>query len=57
MLKKDPANMTMHDKIRFSKKIKPGKIAKVAKKLLPKLKKAEAARVKAMKAKNTEEQD
>jgi len=48
IIKKDPADMTIQDKMRFSKKLKPGKIQKVAKKLLPKLKKAEADRAKKM---------
>ena len=40
MLKKAPENMTMMDKMKFSKMLakKPSKIQKVAKKILPKLK-------------------
>ena len=56
MLKKAPENMTMMDKMKFSKMLakKPGKIQKVAKKILPKLKQAESDRVKKMKARNTQ---
>ena len=54
MMKKSPADMSMMDKMKFSKKLKPGKIAKVAKKILPKLKRAEADRVKKMKSNNTQ---
>ena len=56
MLKKSPADMTMMDKMKFSKMIakKPGKIQKVAKKILPKLKQAESERVRKMKARNTQ---
>ena len=55
MMKKSPADMSMNDKIKFSKKLakSPGKIQKVARKILPKLKQAEADRVKTMKANNT----
>jgi len=56
MLKKAPENMTMMDKMKFSKMLakKPGKIQKVARKILPKLKQAESDRVKKMKARNTQ---
>ena len=56
MLKKSPENMTMMDKMKFSKMLakKPGKLQKVAKKILPKLKQAESDRVKKMKARNTQ---
>ena len=56
MLKKAPADMTMQDKIKFSQKLakKPGKIQKIAKKILPKLRQAESDRVKKMKARNTQ---
>tara|TARA_B100000900_G_scaffold343602_1_gene307394 strand:+ start:34 stop:1506 length:1473 start_codon:yes stop_codon:yes gene_type:complete len=56
MLKKAPADMTMMDKMKFSKMLakKPGKIQKVARKILPKLKQAESDRVKKMKARNTQ---
>jgi len=54
MMKKAPSEMSMMDKMKFSKKLKPGKIAKVAKKILPKLKRAEADRVKKMKDNNTQ---
>ncbi len=56
MLKKSPENMTMMDKMKFSKMLakKPGKIQKVARKILPKLKQAESDRVKKMKARNTQ---
>ena len=56
MMKKAPANMSMQDKMKFSDKLakKPGKIQKIAKKILPKLKQAEAERVKKMKARNTQ---
>jgi hypothetical protein len=55
MMKKSPADMSMNDKLKFSKKLakSPGKIQKVARKILPKLKQAEADRVKTMKANNT----
>ena len=55
MMKKSPADMSMNDKIKFSEKLakSPGKIQKVARKILPKLKQAEADRVKTMKANNT----
>ena len=55
MLKKAPADMTMMDKVKFSKMLakKPGKLQKVARKILPKLKQAESDRVKKMKARNT----
>ena len=55
MMKKSPADMSMNDKIKFSKKLakNPGKIQKVARKILPKIKQAEAERVKTMKANNT----
>jgi len=55
MMKKSPADMSMNDKIKFSEKLakSPGKIQKVARKILPKLKQAEAERVKTMKANNT----
>src|SRR6056300_1012527 len=55
MMKKSPADMSMNDKIKFSEKLakSPGKIQKVAKKILPKLKQAEAERVKKMRANNT----
>jgi len=54
-MKKSPADMSMNDKLKFSKKLakSPGKIQKVARKILPKLKQAEADRVKTMKANNT----
>ena len=56
MLKKSPADMSMMDKMKFSKMLakKPGKLQKVAKKILPKLKQAESDRVKKMKARNTQ---
>ena len=56
MMKKAPADMTMVDKMKFSQKIekKPGKIQKIAKKILPKLKQAEAERVKKMRSKNVQ---
>ena len=56
MMKKAPADMSMQDKMKFSDKLakKPGKIQKIAKKILPKLKQAEAERVKKMKARNTQ---
>ena len=55
MMKKSPADMSMNDKIKFSEKLakSSGKIQKVARKILPKLKQAEAIRVKTMKANNT----
>ncbi|MDF1676934.1 MAG: hypothetical protein P1U44_14565 [Vicingaceae bacterium] len=55
MMKKSPADMSMNDKIKFSEKLakSPGKIQKLARKILPKLKQAEADRVKTMKANNT----
>ena len=57
MMKKAPADMTMADKVKFSKKLKPGKIQKVARKILPKLKQAESDRVKKMKARNTQKNE
>ena len=56
MMKKAPADMTMVDKMKFSQKIekKPGKIQTIAKKILPKLKQAEAERVKKMRSKNVQ---
>ena len=56
MMKKAPADMSMQDKMKFSDKLakKPGKIQKIAKKILPKLKQAEAERVRKMKARNTQ---
>jgi hypothetical protein len=59
MMKKSPADMSMNDKIKFSEKLakSPGKIQKVAKKILPKLKQAEAERVKKMRARNTQKNE
>jgi transposase-like protein len=56
MMKKAPADMTMVDKMKFSQKIekKPGKIQKIAKKILPKLKQAETERVRKMRSKNVQ---
>jgi len=56
MLKKAPADMTMVDKMKFSQKIenKPGKIQKIAKKILPKLKQAETERVRKMRSNNVQ---
>ena len=55
MMKKAPADMSMNDKMKFSEKLakSPGKIQKVARKILPKLKQAETERVKNMRAQNT----
>jgi hypothetical protein len=48
--------MTMVDKMKFSQKIekKPGKIQKIAKKILPKLKQAETERVRKMRSNNVQ---
>ena len=56
MMKKAPADMTMVDKMKFSQKIekKPGKIQKIAKKILPKLKQAETERVRKMRSNNVQ---
>lgn len=57
MMKKAPADMTMADKVKFSKKLKPGKIEKVGRKILSKLKRAETERVRKMKARNTQKNE
>ena len=56
MMKKAPADMTMVDKMKFSQKIEksPGKIQKIAKKILPKLKQAETERVRKMRSNNVQ---
>ncbi len=56
MMKKAPSELSMQQKMKFSEKLskKPGKIQKIAKKIFPKLKRAEAERVKKMRAKNTQ---
>ena len=59
MMKKAPADMTMQDRMKFSAKLakKPGKIQKIAKKILPKLKQAETIRVQKMKDRNTQKNE
>lgn len=59
MMKKSPSDMSMNDKMKFSEKLakSPGKIQKVAKKILPKLKQAETERVKKMRDRNTQKNE
>ena len=59
MMKKSPSDMSMNDKMKFSQKLakSPGKIQKVAKKILPKLKQAETERVKKMRDRNTQKNE
>tara|TARA_B100000497_G_scaffold125189_1_gene161205 strand:- start:465 stop:1607 length:1143 start_codon:yes stop_codon:yes gene_type:complete len=56
MMKKAPSELSIQQKMKFSDKLskKPGKIQKIAKKILPKLRRAEAERVKKMRARNTQ---
>ena len=55
-MKKAKSELSMQQKMKISEKLskKPVKIQKIAKKIFPKLKRAEAERVKKMRAKNTQ---